>query len=154
MEDEREKLSLSQLALITGLSDRMLRNHLASGILQGEKIEGKWVFTAEQIEEFVCHPAVRPGILAKQNAAVYDFLLENGKTACETCMVVDFPQCSKAEIARYFCSRISSEEFRKIHFSFDGVPKVPRVILKGDTADVLRLINGFWQEQCAGQPEK
>ena len=153
MENTEEKMSLSQLALITGLSDRMLRNHLASGILQGEKIDGKRFFTAEQIGEFVAHPAVRPGILAKQNAVVYDFLLENGKTACETCMIVDLPQHSKTEIARYFCSRISSEEFSKIKFSFDGIPKVPRVILKGDTADVLRLINGFWQEQNAAQPE-
>ena len=58
-------------------------------------------------------------------------------------MILDFPGKSKKEIAEYFCYRISNEDFQQIHFSFDGVEKVSRVILKGYTADVLRLVNDF-----------
>ena len=43
--------SVRQLAECTGLSDRTIRNYLASGILEGEKTEGGWRFTPEQVEE-------------------------------------------------------------------------------------------------------
>lgn len=56
---------ISHLVLSTGLTDRTIRNYIASGILQGEKINGLWHFTPEQVERFLRHPAVRPSILAK-----------------------------------------------------------------------------------------
>ena len=136
---------ISHLVQSTGLSDRTIRNYISSGILQGEKINGIWKFTDEQVENFMCHPAVRPSILAKQNAAVYDFLLDQMKDNCEACMILDLPGKNKHEIAEYFCSRISKEEFQNVHFSFDGIAKVPRIILKGDTKEVLHLVNGYKQ---------
>ncbi len=53
---------ISHLLRITGLSDRTIRNYISSGILQGEKINWLWHFTPEQVERFICHPAVRPSI--------------------------------------------------------------------------------------------
>lgn len=137
---------ISHLVLITGLTDRTIRNYISGGILQGEKINGLWHFTPEQVEAFICHPAVRPSIQAKQNAVVYDFLLDNKKNDCEICLILDIPGRRREDVAEYFCYHISSEGFRNIHFSFDGVAKVPRVILQGDTAEVLRLVNGFMQK--------
>ena len=137
---------ISHLVLITGLTDRTIRNYISSGILQGEKINGLWHFTPEQVEEFICHPAVHPSIQAKQNTVIYDFLLDNKKNNCEICLILDIPGRKREDIAEHFCYRISREGFRNIRFSFDGVAKVPRVILKGDTAEVLRLVNGFMQE--------
>ena len=137
---------INHLVLITGLTDRTIRNYISNGILHGEKINGLWHFTPEEVESFIAHPAVRPSILAKHHSAVYDFLLENKKDLCETCMIVDIPGRGKAEIAEYFCYRISNEGFNKVQFSFDGVTHVPRIILTGNTADVLRLINGYFQE--------
>ena len=143
---------INHLVLFTGLTDRTIRNYISSGVLRGEKINGLWHFTPEEVENFICHPAVRPSILAKQHSAVYDFLLDNGKNDCEICMILDVPGKSKQDIAEYFCYRISNEDYQNIHFSFDGVAKVPRVILKGDTAEVLRLVNGFAKEQSLSQP--
>ncbi len=150
MENTGEYYLISHLVLMTGLSDRTIRKDIASGILQGEKINGLWHFTPEQVEAFLCHPAVRPGILAKQNAAVYDFLLDGRKTTCEICMILDLPGKSRKALAEYFCYRISSEAYHKIHFSFDGTAKVPRIILKGSAAEVLQLVNGYAQAQPAG----
>ena len=142
---------IDHLVLITGLTDRTIRNYISNGILHGEKINGLWHFTPEEVESFIAHPAVRPSILAKHHSAVYDFLLENKKEHCETCMVVDIPGREKAEIAEYFCYRISNEGFEKVQFSFDGVTNVPRIILTGNTADVLRLVNGYFQEYPLNQ---
>lgn len=152
MENTGNYYLVNHLVLITGLSDRTIRNYIASGILQGEKINGLWHFTPEQVECFICHPAVRPSILAKYNASVYDFLLESRKTTCETCIILDLPGKSKKEIAEYFCYRISNEDYRNVYFSFDGVASVPRIILKGDAAEVLQLVNGYAQEQSLSQP--
>lgn len=134
---------ISHLVLITGLTDRTIRNYIASGILQGEKINGLWHFTAEQVERFISHSAVRPSILAKNNALVYDFLLDYKKTAQEACIILDLPGMDKKEVAEFFCYRISNGGYSNIRFSFDGVEAVPRVILKGDMAQVLRLVNEF-----------
>ena len=147
MENTGNYYLISHLVLATGLSDRTIRNYIASEVLQGEKINGLWHFTPEQVESFICHPAVRPSILAKQNAAIDDFLADNKKTACETCLILDVPGRSKKEIAEYFCYRISNEDFQNIHFSFDGVASVSRIILKGNVTEVLRLANAFVQEQ-------
>lgn len=137
---------INHLVLITGLTDRTIRNYISTGILHGEKINGIWHFTPEEVECFIAHPAVRPSILAKHHSAVYNFLLDNKKDLSETCMIVDIPGRGKAEIAEYFCYRISNEGFHKVQFSFDGVTNVPRIILNGNTADVLRLVNGYFQE--------
>ena len=147
MENTDNYYLINHLVLFTGLTDRTIRNYISSGILQGEKIDGLWHFTPEQVENFICHPAVRPSILAKQHSVVYDFLLDNGKNHSEICMILDIPEKSREEITEYFCSRINNEDYQNIRFSFDGVAKIPRVILKGTAEDVLRLVNGFSQEQ-------
>lgn len=134
---------IRHLVLITGLTDRTIRSYISSGILQGEKINGLWHFTPEQVERFICHSAVRPSILAKQNAAVYDFLLDNRKKSGETCVIMDIPGKSRKEIAEFFCYRINTGEFQKIHFSFDSSSGISRVILTGSTPDVLQLVNDF-----------
>lgn len=100
-----------------------------------------------KLERFVHHPAVRPSILAKQNAAVYDFLIDSCKTACEACVILDLPGKDEKKAAEYFCYRLRDEGNRNIHFSFGGVADIPRIILKGNASDVLRLMNGYAQEQ-------
>lgn len=146
MENTGNYFLINHLVLFSGLTDRTIRNYISSGILRGEKIDGLWHFTPEQVEDFICHPAVRPSILAKQHSAVYDFLQNSSKESFEACMILDFPGKSKKEIAEYFCYHISNKDFQQILFSFDGVAKVPRVILKGATTEVLRLVNGFMHE--------
>ena len=136
---------ISHLVLLTGLTDRTIRNYISAGILRGEKINGLWHFTPEQVEAFLCHPAVRPSILAKNNGAVYDFLGDTHKSTSEACIIADFPGKSKKELAEFFYYTISNGEYQNISFSFDGVAKVPRIILKGDTQTVLHLINAYTQ---------
>lgn len=143
MENTGNFYLINHLVLFTGLSDRTIRNYIASGILAGEKINGLWHFTPEQVDHFIRHPSVRPSITAKNNALVYDFLLDTRKTSCETCVILDVPGADKKTLAEYFCYRISNEDYRNVHFSFDGVPDVPRVIIKGYTQEVLRLVQDY-----------
>lgn len=137
---------IKHLTLITGLTDRTIRNYLAMGILQGEKINGLWHFTPEQVENFIRHPSVRPSIQAKHHGLVYDFLLETKKSVPETCVILDLPGTDKKSIAEFFCYRINNGGYHHIQFSFDGIGTLPRVILKGDPAEVMKLVNAYYQE--------
>ena len=143
MQDTGNYYLINHLVMFTGLTDRTIRNYIASGILQGEKINGLWHFTAEQVDSFVRHPAVRPSILAKNNSLVYDFLLEDKKKKQEICMILDIPQADKKSTAEFFCYHITNEDYHNIRFSFDGVMDMARVILRGDATEVLRLVNEY-----------
>ena len=134
---------ISQVAMFTGLTDRTIRNYLSMGVLEGEKINGIWHFTPEQVENFVSHPAVRPSILAKNNSLIYDFLAEDKKKQREICLVLDIPDVDRMSVATFFSKNITEGEYHNIRFNFDGVKDMGRVILRGDATEVLRLVNEF-----------
>ena len=136
--------TIHHICLFTGFTDRTVRNYISSGILKGKKINGMWHFTPEQVDEFLSNPAVRPSLTAKRNGYVYDFIFNSFRDRHRTCMILDFPGEDEKGIAEYFCNCISTEDYHDINFSFDGAADVPRVILRGDTGEVLRLINGFY----------
>jgi len=138
--------TIGHVTLLTGLTDRTVRNHIATGLLRGEKINGVWHFTPEQVQEYVSHPAVYPGILAKRNAVVYDFLSQTRREKSECCMILDIPDGDKKQAAEFFCREICAGEFSGLRFFFDAVKGVPRVILSGVTDEVMTLMSR-WQEQ-------
>ena len=136
--------TINHVVLFTGLSDRTVRKYIASDILKGELINGIWHFTPEQVEDFIHHSAVRPSILAKHNAHVYDFLAETKKSVPQICMILDLPDADHKNVADYFCSAIRESDLHSFRFSFDSVNGIPRIILKGHTHEVLSLVNGFY----------
>lgn len=136
--------TINHMTLFTGLTDRTIRNYISSGILKGEKINGLWHFTPEQVDAFIRHPAVRPSIEAKKNGIIYDFLLDTKKTTHEGCFILELPDADEKEVAEFFCYTISNGDFHNIRFSFDSIEKTPRVILKGDIQEVLGLINQYY----------
>ena len=143
MQDTGSYYVINHLVMFTGLTDRTIRNYIASGILQGEKVNGLWHFTPEQVDDFVRHPAVRSSILAKNNSLVYDFLLEDKKKKQEMCIILDIPYGDKKSVAEFFCYNITNGDYHDIQFAFDGVMETIRVILKGDATEVLRLMNEY-----------
>ena len=136
---------INELVMFTGLTDRTIRNYLSSGILQGEKVDGMWRFTSDQVEEFVKHPAVRPSILAKKNGLVYDFLADDQKKTQEDCVILDILGKEKKKSIEYFGKSINEGGFRNIQFSYDGVKENSRVILKGAVNEVMQLVNGYYK---------
>lgn len=137
---------INHISLFTGLTDRTIRSHLATGILQGEKINGVWHFTPEQVDAYIRHPAVKPSIQAKNNALVYDFMLETKRSAPEICTILDLPGNDRKDAAEFFCHAINNGEYRNIRFSFSTLNGIPRVILKGNAQEVLSLTNAYFNE--------
>lgn len=141
---EQRYYTIGHLELISGLSDRTIRRHLAAGFLEGEVVNGLWHFTQEQVEAFLRHPGVRPGILAKQKGIIFDFMTETHRKEQEMCVVWDLPGADAEAVTDYFHYAIGPQD--NFRFSFDSISGTPRVILKGRTEQVLALMNG-WQER-------
>lgn len=79
--------NINEVAVMTGLSTRTLRNYLKMGVLDGEKIDGVWQFSEEHLGEFLRNPVAAPSIQAKRNALIFDFLADrkNRQTKCAWC---------------------------------------------------------------------
>ncbi len=70
-----EKLySVEDLAKITYLSTRTIRNYLRDGLLTGRKIGGQWRFAEEDIEKFLTQGKVRSDMASEQRQQVLDFM--------------------------------------------------------------------------------
>ena len=119
----KETFSINELAMITGLSTRTLRNYLSMGVLKGEKADGAWTFTPEQVEEFTQNKAVQPSM----------------------CVVLDLTGEEAAGAPMFFCGRINGcTPEAELHFASEPMGKGVRLILSGSPKDVTDLVNGFY----------
>ena len=132
--------TIANIVQFTGLTDRTIRNYISSGILIGEKTNGVWQFTPEQVENFIRHPSVRPSVIAKKNALIYDFLLDTHKTYNQICIILDLPDTNEKKVSDFFCKSICNGDYHDIQFSFDALSGLPRVIIKGNSSEVLNIV--------------
>lgn len=142
----KESYTISDIVAITGLSDRTIRNYISQKVLEGEKIEGAWRFTPEQLGAFMNDRNVLPGIRAKKNAIIYDFLSDSHRREEELCLMVDLPGADSQAVSSFFCNAINDGGYESIRFSFDSLGgQTPRVILKGKPDQVLGLMQRFYE---------
>ena len=138
--------NLNQLAMITGLTTRTLRNHLKAGVLTGEKIDGNWQFTEEALDDYIGQPNVRRAIAARQHAVIYDFLADAMKKTNRICVVMDFPVAAEAAMAiAAFFSREISDHGRDIEFRYINGPRCARFILAGAEEQVAALMKAYYE---------
>lgn len=141
--------SINELALITGLTTRTLRNYLQMNILTGHKENGAWQFSEEDISEFLGNPNVKPSIQAKHNAIVFDFLADRKKKENEICMVLDM-KASAADAGKkssYFCDAVNAVcGSKNIRLAFEKHGEYVRVILSGDEDAVKQIMKDYYEE--------
>lgn len=135
--------TLEQLSTMTGLTTRTLRNYLKAEVLQGDKTDGAWRFSEQQVQQFVTHPSVQPSIQAKHNAIVYDFLLERPKMQNEVCMMLDLNLDAGQAEARsaFFCEAAKDSQNFRFAFSYQG--GAARFILKGTEPRIREILDAY-----------
>lgn len=142
----KDSYTIADIVEITGLSDRTIRSYISQKVLEGEKIEGAWRFTPEQLSTFMNDRNVLPGIRAKKNAIIYDFLSDSHRREQELCLMVDLPGADSQAVSSFFCNAINDGGYESIRFSFDSLGgQTPRVILKGRPDQVLGLMQRFYE---------
>ena len=81
--------TINEVATMTGLTTRTIRNYLKSGLINGEKINGIWMFSPEDFNAMLNNPAIKPSIQAKNNSVVYDFIADDRKKVNKICTILD-----------------------------------------------------------------
>ena len=140
--------SINDVAEMSGLSTRTLRSYLKSGVLDGEKIEGVWRFTDEQISRFMENPVVKDCIQSKRNSLVYDFMGNRYKKENEMCVILDLP-CSREEaqeVMEFFCSSVNAcEACGNLKLGYSQVNGQTRVILTGAEECVTQVMKDYYK---------
>ena len=141
--------TLNEVALMSGLTTRTLRNHITMGVLNGEKINGVWRFSMEALEEFFQNPYVKPSIQAKKKSIVFDFLKQNKKQTNEMCTIIDINAnlTNAQKISAFFCEQICKLDGVNIQFSSEIIHSGVRVILKGPEGVVMGMLNSYYSKE-------
>lgn len=143
-----EWYTLNDIAKMSGMTTRTLRNYLRMGILTGEKVDGAWRFSEEELYEFMDNPIARQGMHAKQNAIVTDFLLMGGRKENRTCVILDY--CMEWEdtkrVIDYFCDRIKEQGDDELRFGMERHKKSVRLIISGSETAVKEIMKCYYAE--------
>ena len=136
--------SLNDLAEMTGFTTRTLRNYLKDGLLKGEKQNGAWQFTEEDVDRFFFFFFVKEGLRIKHSSLVFDFMAERKRKEARTCVILDLPaSMGKANaISAFFCEKVDAAEDARFTFDFDG--KLCRVILAGIAESVAEIVKSYY----------
>ncbi len=139
-----ERYSINQLALITGLTSRTIRNHINLGLLKGEKADGSWSFSEEDIDAYMSNDYVRQSVLAKRNALVYDFMADTSRKGGRSCVMLHVPAgaAEARKISDIFCGAINSGA-ADVRFSFAYEKGEARIILTGAEEQVERIMDEY-----------
>ena len=140
-----EFYSINDVSKITGFTTRTLRNYIKSGQLDGEKIDGIWKFTPDDISNFMDDPNVSPGIESKHRALVFDFLSKKNADDAEICVIIS-DRLSNVEaelVSQKLCGLINSEpeKFSTVNFAFEKKLEKIRIFLTGKFDAVMELID-------------
>lgn len=138
--------SINDVAVMTGLTTRTLRNYLNQDLLQGEKINGSWQFTAEQFCEFIRQPAVKAALQSKNRGQIFDFIADNRKPTNAACFVLDLvvDLAESNRVSAFFCEAVNAAE--GVHFSYTFDKGHARVILTGPEKDVQSILAAYYEK--------
>ncbi len=136
----KEFYSINELSTISGFTTRSLRNFIQMEFLKGEKFNGEWRFSLEQIEDFFSNPNIKEGIKSKNNSVVYNYLLnkpENDKI----CSIVDLnltPNETKT-LSEKICQMINDSN-ANVEFKFSAHNGNVRIIIAGEKNFVKQIL--------------
>lgn len=137
----KELYSIKEIATMTGLSTKTIRNYIASGFLVGEKHEGKWMFSSKAIEDMIKEPFVDASIQIKNENVVKDFLIDEKKKEDSICIVLDkkMNQEQAVLLSEFLCEEINKNGDH-IVMNFSLKEENVRVILSGPLNQVMAIL--------------
>lgn len=150
--NEFEKLyTIDDIANMTSLTSRTIRNYIKDGILDGKKVGGQWRFTMKDINRFFDNCNVTKDIQYTKKQEVLDFIHgvnTNMTGEIQICTIVDF-YCNSKKIAKemsdkLICSINNNEEMTKSSskFSYEYIEKESkaRFTLFGDSPFIINTL--------------
>ena len=133
--------TLKQLSLMSGLTERTLRNYLKMGILHGEKCGGIWYFDIAEIESFFENPFVSEAMKSNRKSIVFDHLKSNSRDKNRATVILDLPEDKSMSVATFFCDAVNRRT--GLTMTFDRAGGVNRVILSGEETTVVEILDEY-----------
>lgn len=135
----KEEYSINEVATMTGLTTRTIRNYLSAGQIKAGKKDGKWVFSADDFYALLDNPFVEGAIKIKDTIPVMDFLKDEKKKEDSVCLIIDRKVSIKETEA--LCEKIC--ELQKIDNQtnlrlFKKDDRI-RIVLSGSEASVKKI---------------
>ncbi len=144
----KEYYTITDIAIMTGLSTRTIRNYIKSGLLSGSKKDKTWIFSENEVGKFFNEPFVKQSVQIKNYSLVRDFINNKHKTTNKVCSIFDY-LVKNIEEAEFLCDKIleqiNSNQYGEINFSFDYDHKIniARIIITGETGLVLKMMQNM-----------
>ena len=133
--------TIKELSLMSGLTDRTLRNYLKLGFLKGEKKEGVWYFSVDQVDAFFTQDVVVAAMESNRKALVFDFLANDKKDKNAACIILDLPEDDSGRVSSFFCDAVSKRN--SLTMTFTKKKHRTRVILVGNEDTVYDVISEY-----------
>ena len=136
---KKESYTITDIAKMSGLTTRTIRNYLADGQIHGEKKDGKWVFTCDDFTDMLENPYVGPAIKAKNNSLLFDFIKDDKKKVNSTCIIID--RCVDDEAEQVLRERLCKlvDASGDVEFRYRKQEDNVRIILTGREEKVRKL---------------
>ncbi len=141
-----EKLyTVENIAQMTGLTSRTIRNYIADGRLRGRKIGSQWRFTEADVEALFSQREAAAQMSEKRASIVEDFMKPQSRTGITTCSIIDYPAAS-SEAASAVCALlndyISAAGDCGVELAYEYMEEISvgRFIIAGPADHVSKLV--------------
>lgn len=135
-----EKLyTVADVAQVTGMTSRTIRNYLKDGTLTGQKIGVQWRFTEEEIKKLFSRQL--PGQESPMQI-VRGFLAQQERQQTAFCVLVDFPGIEEPD-GMHLYHRLQDQavaECCSVSYEYHVEGKLLRIALSGGAETVMRLL--------------
>lgn len=152
--NEFEKLyTVDDIANMTSLTSRTIRNYLKDGSLQGKKIGGQWRFTMEDIKRLFDNSSFSKEITDSKKQEVFDFIEgvnTDIKGKVQVCTIADYYFDEQNE-AKLLCDKLISicnnpdNKFNMTKFSYEVIDKEKkaRFTLFGPPDYIIKMLEAI-----------
>ena len=140
----KEYYSINEVAQMTGLTTKTLRNYISARLLDGEKVDGNWKFSLQAVEKMLKDPFVEASVKIKNQIVVKDFLLDEQKKTDSTCLILDKVLSNEKalELSQFFCQIVNESE-AKVQFKMFQKEENVRIILSGPENEIMDIMSAY-----------
>ena len=142
-----EKLyTVADVAEVTGLTSRTIRNYLKDGTLRGQKIGVQWRFTEEEIRKLFSRQT--PG-QDSPTQIVRSFLGQHEREGASFLALLDFPCVTEKDGMEIFAKlqKLRGAGIASMSYEYHDEGQLLRIALDGDTGAVMDLLEQIREEK-------
>lgn len=137
---EQKWYTVADVAALTGLTDRTIRNYLKEGTLHGKKVGVQWRFTQQNIESLFREADVTEPLTELLDELVADFLHGSQRPQEMECRILDIP-CKTEELWKNIVKKLRKQIDEKrggwpeIAWEYKSEEQMLRVVAAGRPED-------------------